>query len=92
MTSFSKTGYWVPLVPNAKSVDNKTNTYFKNPRVPPVAENEAEFVLVKHVFQYDSALCSQKLTKISRSPRVKYSNVPDQGNQMWMRLQALKDL
>ena len=31
MTSFPKTDYWSPLVPNAESVDNKTNIYVKNP-------------------------------------------------------------
>ena len=45
------------------------------------------------IFQYDSvSLCSHQLTKISRSMWVKYSNVLDQGNYMWMRLHALKDV
>ena len=41
-----KTKYWRPLVPNAESVDNATNPYFKNIRAPSVAENEADFGLV----------------------------------------------
>ena len=31
-------------------MDKTTNPYFKNSRVPPVAENKAGFVLVKHIF------------------------------------------
>ena len=46
MNSFPKTAYWRPLVPNAESVDKKTNPYFKNTRAPYVAQNEAEFFLV----------------------------------------------
>ena len=46
MNYFPKTAYWWPLVPNAESVDKTTNPYFKNPRAPSVAENEAEFGLV----------------------------------------------
>ena len=46
MNYFPKTEYWRPLFPNAESVDKTTNKYFKNPRAPSVAENEAEFVLV----------------------------------------------
>ena len=41
MKTFIKTAYWRPLVSNAKSVDKTTNTYFKNPRAPPVTENES---------------------------------------------------
>ena len=41
MTSFPKTEYWKPLVPNSESVDKTTYPYFKNPRTPSVAENEA---------------------------------------------------
>ena len=41
----SKTAYLRPYVPNAESVDKTTNPYFKNPRAPSIAENEAEFVL-----------------------------------------------
>ena len=43
-----KTVYWGDLLPNAESVDNKTNPYFKNTCGPYVAKNEAEFVLVKN--------------------------------------------
>ena len=39
-TSFPKTAYWRPLFLNAKIVDKTKNPYLKNPRVPPVAENE----------------------------------------------------
>ena len=46
MTSFPKTEYWRHLVPNAESVDNTTNPYFKNTRTTSVAENEADFFLV----------------------------------------------
>ena len=46
MNYYPKTEYWRPLVPNAKSMENTTNPYFKNPRAPYVAENEAEFGLV----------------------------------------------
>ena len=64
MTYFSKIASWSPLVPNDKSVDKTTNPYFKNPHVPHVAENKAEFVLVKHIFQYTSvSLSSNQLTK-----------------------------
>ena len=49
MTYFPKTSHRRPLVPNDESVDKTTNTYFKNTRAPPAAENEAEFVLVKHI-------------------------------------------
>ena len=65
MTSFPKTSYLRPLVPNSESVDKTTNPYFKNPRVPIVAENEAYSVLVKHIFQCAPVfLCSQQFTKI----------------------------
>ena len=68
MTSFPKTIYWRTLVINAESVDKTTNTSFFKSRVPPIVENEEDFVLVKHIFQCASAsLCSQQLTKISRS-------------------------
>ena len=50
MNYFSKTLYCRPLVPNAESMDKKINPYFKNSRAPYVAENESEFVLVKHNF------------------------------------------
>ena len=30
-------------------MDKTTNTYFKNTRAPPAAENETEFVLVKYI-------------------------------------------
>ena len=46
MNYFPKTAYWMPLVPNAESVDKTTNPSFKNPRAPYVVENEAEFGLV----------------------------------------------
>ena len=46
MDYFPKTPYWKPLIPNAESVDERTNPYFKNPCAPSVAENEAEFFLV----------------------------------------------
>ena len=45
MNYYYKTAYWRPLVPNDKSVDKTTNVYFKYPRAPSVAENEAEFFL-----------------------------------------------
>ena len=38
MNYFPKTVYWRPLVTNAESVDKTTNSYFKNPRAPSVAE------------------------------------------------------
>ena len=41
MNYFPKTEYWRPLVPNAESVDNKTNPYFKNTFAPSVADTEA---------------------------------------------------
>ena len=41
MNYFPKAAYWRPLVPNAESEDNTTDPYFKNPRAPSVAENEA---------------------------------------------------
>ena len=50
MTSFSKIAYWRPLVPNAESMDKTTNPYFKISHVPPVAEKEAKFVMVKYIF------------------------------------------
>ena len=50
MTYFIKTEYCRPLVPNADSVENTTNPYFKNLHPPYVAENEAEFLMVKHNF------------------------------------------
>ena len=37
-------------MPNYESVDKTTNPYFKNTHAPYVAENEAEFVMVKHNF------------------------------------------
>ena len=50
--------YWNTLVPNVEIVHIKTNPYMKNTCVPPVAENEAEFILVKNNFQYASvSLC-----------------------------------
>ena len=41
-------------MPNAESVDKTTNTSFKNPHAPSVAENEADFglVLKNHMLQY----------------------------------------
>ena len=50
MTSFSKTAYWGPLSPNFEGLDNTTNPHFKHPCDPPVAEKEAEFVLLKRKF------------------------------------------
>ena len=50
MTSFTKMTYWSPLASNNDSVDKKTNQHFKNTRASPVAENEADFVPVKHDF------------------------------------------
>ena len=59
MIYFTKTEYQRTLVPNDKSVHKTTNPYFKNALVPPISENEAEFVLVKQNFQYASvSLCS----------------------------------
>ena len=53
------------MVPNDESVYNTTNPYFKNPHVPPVAENEAEFIMVKYKFQYDSvSMFSHQVKKI----------------------------
>ena len=46
MNCFPKIAYWRPLVTNADNVYMTTNTYFKSPRSPSVAENEAEFGLV----------------------------------------------
>ena len=46
MNYFPKTEYWRPSLPNTESVDKPTNPYFKNPRAPYVAENEADSVLV----------------------------------------------
>ena len=64
MNYLPKTAYWRPLVPNDESVDETTNPYFKNRCAPSVAEDEADFVLVKHIFQYATvSLRSQKLTK-----------------------------
>ena len=40
----------MPLVPNYESVNKSTYPHFKNPCVQPVAENKAEFVLVKYHF------------------------------------------
>ena len=75
MTSFLKTAYQSYLFPIDESVDKKINPYLKNPRAPPVAENEADFFLVEHIFQHASvSLCLHQLTKISRSLQVKYSN------------------
>ena len=50
MTYLPKTAYWGHLVPNYESVDKTTNPYFKNSRILPVVENEAQFVLVKYIF------------------------------------------
>ena len=47
MNYFPKTAYWRPLVPNAESMDKTTNKSVKNTSAPYVAENEAEFGLVK---------------------------------------------
>ena len=47
MNYFPITEYWRPLVPNAEIVYKITNPYFKNPCTPFVAENDADFVLVK---------------------------------------------
>ena len=54
MNYFPKTAYWRPLVPNYESVDETNNPSFKSPRAPYVAENEADFFLVKiiHMIQY----------------------------------------
>ena len=46
ITYFPKTAHWTPLSPNSESVDKTTNTSFKNPRAPSVAENEADFGLI----------------------------------------------
>ena len=56
MTSFPKTSYLRPLVPNSESVDKTTNPYFKNPRVPIEAENEAYSVMVKQIFSMCSSI------------------------------------
>ena len=39
MAYFSKSEYWRPLVPNAKSMDKTTKKYFKNSCAQYVAEN-----------------------------------------------------
>ena len=67
--------------------------HFFIPCDPSVPEDEADFVLVKHTFQYSTVyLRSQKITKIRRSLRVGYPNALDQGNWMWRKLHPLKDL
>ena len=50
MNYFPKTAYCRPLFPNDENLYKTTNPYLKT-RVPPVAENEVEFVLVKHNFK-----------------------------------------
>ena len=45
MKYFPKTAHWGHLVPIAEGVENTTNPYFKNPRTPYVAENEAYWFL-----------------------------------------------
>ena len=58
MTYYTKTEYWGNLFHNAESLVKTTNPYFKNTRVPPNLEIEAESVTVKHIFQYTSvSLC-----------------------------------
>ena len=80
MTSFTKIACWRPLIPNDEILDKTTYPYFENPRVSPIAENEAEFVMVKYIIQYASvSMYSHQLTKISGSLRVKYSNIIYQG-------------
>ena len=62
MSFFPKISYWRPLVSNAEMWTRQPIHIFKTPHVPPVLEDEAEFVLVKHIFQYASvSLCSQQL-------------------------------
>ena len=46
MKYFPKKAHLWPLVPNTESMDKTTNPYFKNPRAPYVAENEAYFAMV----------------------------------------------
>ena len=41
MTSFPKTEYWGPLVPNVESLDETTNPYYKNNSAPYIAKYEA---------------------------------------------------
>ena len=50
MISLPKTEYQRTLVSNVGIVDKTTNPYFKITRVPPVEENEPEFVMVKQKF------------------------------------------
>ena len=50
MTSFPKIAHQRHFVSNAETVDKTTNKYFYNPRAAYVAEDKAEFFLVKHYF------------------------------------------
>ena len=91
MHSLPKAEYWRPLVINYESVEKTTNSSFKDTRVPPITENEDEFILVKN--QYASvSLCSYQLSKILRKFWLKYLNIPDQVNHTRRRLQTLKDV
>ena len=47
MTSFPKTAYCRPVVPNSESMGNTINPYLKNTCTPYFASNEAEFSLTK---------------------------------------------
>ena len=67
MSFFPKISYWRPLVSNAEMQTRQPIRLFKTPHIPPVLEDEAEFVLVKHIFQYASvSLCSQQHKKIKK--------------------------
>ena len=62
MTSFPKTEYWGPLVPNVESLDETTNPSSKNYCAPSIAKYTAEFVLVKHNFSIRFSIPAFKST------------------------------
>ena len=62
MTSFPKTEYWRPLVPNVESLDRTTNPSSKNYCDPSVEKYEVEFVLVKNNFSIRFSISAFKST------------------------------
>ena len=65
MTYFTRTAYCRSLVTNYESVEKTTNQYFKSSHSPSVVDEEADFFLVKHHFEYTLvSLRSQQLIKI----------------------------
>ena len=93
MTYFLKTAYWIPLLTNAESVDKTTNTYFKVHASNLLRKTKQGLLWSDIIFQNASvSLYLQKLTKISISLRVKYSNILDQVNNIQRRIHALKDV